>query len=659
MAGRHLFVVTALLAALLATAALRLRGPAPLPATAPAGQFSAYRAFAVLSEVLKDIGPHPVGTPANQLVRDRIASRFRELGFVPAIHRHFVCNATPTCATVANLFVVRAGDAGPWVVLVAHYDSVAAGPGASDDGAGVAVLLEIARALQGTSGIAYLVTDGEEAGLLGAEAFVTSPLKDRVRAVINVENRGTSGPSFLFETSRGNSALLPAIRAIERPAASSLFYTIYELLPNDTDVTVFKRAGLAALNFAAIGDVAYYHTPLDDLAHVDLNTLQHHGDNALATARALRHGPAARRENAVFFDVLNISLISWPERWTLWIALISLALLFVAARGESWRALSMGAALSVVAFLITALLAFALVWIAYLRAGSYGRIVFPQPVIGAMWLAGIAGPLLAFGLFRRKERRGMYAGVAIVWHAVSIALASSLPGTAFLFLIPAIGFSVSLLLKAGSVVPASLAGLVLFPLALFLYPALGKTSLIPSAVVAALVASTVIPLLEHRSWNVIVAIVVLAVVAAGVTPLLPVFTKDHPRRQAIEHELPSPTVRALVERMGDITAIRVESQRDADRIAVEFDGRADVIRVNGVAPAPRNPGRSRRGAVTVYASRATIEARLSPGTGISVSDLTYGLPPEARRKAAQRDASNAVTTHRGDVTVSRMKLRVE
>jgi Zn-dependent M28 family amino/carboxypeptidase len=41
------------------------------------------------------------------------------------------------------------------------------------------------------------------------------------------------------------------------------------------------------LNFAAIRGVASYHTPHDDIAHVDLRTLQHHGDNVLATLRAL------------------------------------------------------------------------------------------------------------------------------------------------------------------------------------------------------------------------------------------------------------------------------------------------------------------------------------------------------------------------------------
>ncbi|HEU4522050.1 MAG TPA: M20/M25/M40 family metallo-hydrolase, partial [Thermoanaerobaculia bacterium] len=200
MTGRQLLAVTALLGAILAFASIRLRGPAPLPATADAGRFSAGRARPIAEDLLREGVPHPVGSAANRVIRDRIAERFRILGYQVVIDARFVCNATPACATVENLFAHQPGHPGPWTLLVAHYDSVPAGPGASDDGAGVAVLLESARALRDRPGIAFLVTDGEEAGLLGAEAFVQSPLAKNVRAVVNVEYRGTSGPSFLFET---------------------------------------------------------------------------------------------------------------------------------------------------------------------------------------------------------------------------------------------------------------------------------------------------------------------------------------------------------------------------------------------------------------------------------------------------------------------------
>ncbi len=84
--------------------------------------------------------------------------------------------------------------------MMAHYDSVGAGPGAGDDGSGTAALLEVARALarepDARHGLAWLFTDGEEVGLLGAQAFVEQhPLFPRVGVVVNVEARGSGGPS--------------------------------------------------------------------------------------------------------------------------------------------------------------------------------------------------------------------------------------------------------------------------------------------------------------------------------------------------------------------------------------------------------------------------------------------------------------------------------
>src|SRR5207253_1627103 len=222
----------------LVLALVRFRGPAPKPASAPAGEFSAERALALHREVVGSV-PHPVGSAEHDAVRDRLVARFRALGYDTAIQQRFACSPYATCAPVQNVIARRPGDAaGDVVLMAAHYDSVGAGPGASDDGNGVAAMLEIARAVRGErtrNPIVFLVTDAEEQGLIGAEGFVADPAAAHdVAVIVNVEARGTSGPSFLFETSRHNQWLIPIVaRALPRPATSSLFFNIYELLPND------------------------------------------------------------------------------------------------------------------------------------------------------------------------------------------------------------------------------------------------------------------------------------------------------------------------------------------------------------------------------------------------------------------------------------------
>lgn len=677
MSRRETAFVTVALALLLLLAGWSLRGPSPAGETAPAGEFSAARAISVLRTLLAEERPHPVGTGANRVVRDRIVARLAALGYKAQIQRDFVCNATPACATVENIVAALPGDPGPYVLLASHYDSVAAGPGASDAGVPVAAILEVARALRDTRGVAYLITDGEEAGLLGAEAFVKRPMKERVSVVLNAENRGTSGPAFLFETSRGNAGLMPAIRAIERPYASSLFYTIYETLPNDTDATVFKRAGMQVLNFAAIGNVASYHTPLDDLARVSERTVQHHGDNLLSATRALLRGTRRSEANAVFFDLFGLTLVWWPERWTLIMAIASLVALSWSARSRHsersegrasrpdtaqwWRGVVAGLAVVGLSIVIAALTAAALTWVAHVRAGGAGRIAYPAAVIAAMWLAGLAGAFLSFSLARRSERRSVHAGAGVAWHLAAIALAVLMPGPSYLFLVPAVAFTVSLRLRPflAAIVTAGVSAIVLFPLVLFLYPALGGTALLPAAILIALLASTFGAFVDRRLLlRAAAAMAVAALVLAAATTVLPVYTDDHRRRDPIEHELAAPTFDATSTRSGGVATIRVRSRRQADRVMLDFEEKAEVLRVNGVAPAPPGRRQVRRGAVTVYGPEAVVEVRVPEGTSVAIRDITYGLPPEARERAAARDAANGIASHRGDVTVSRVKIRI-
>ncbi|HET8797753.1 MAG TPA: M28 family peptidase, partial [Thermoanaerobaculia bacterium] len=429
------------LAIVFAVSVWRSQGVAPREADAPPETFSSARALAVLRDLVREQVPHPVGTPANAVVRDRIIARFRALGYETSVQRRFACNAAAMCATVENVIAKRPGARGKNVLLVAHYDSVGAGSGTTDDAMGTAALLEIARALQNESlrnPVTFLVTDGEEAGLLGAEAFVADEtLLRETGVVVNVENRGTYGASNMFETSQGNRWLVRHLaNALPNPRATSFFYEIYNLLPNDTDVTVFKREGVAAVNFAAVSGVSWYHTPFDDLAHASPRTLQHHGDNLLATARVLAEADLDARgsADATYFDLLGFTLVWWPQRWTVWMAVVSLLLLVAAARKMPPREMTFGVLTAFAAILLAVLLGLGASWLARLRSQGIDWVAHPVAPIAAMWLAGLTAALLAATLFRRKAAPlPMLYGIAIVWHTIGIALAFRLGGAAFLF----------------------------------------------------------------------------------------------------------------------------------------------------------------------------------------------------------------------------------
>lgn len=488
-------------AGVLALAARTYRPPTPAPVTAPTAAFSADRAFGVLSRILGDQAPHPLGSPANAAVRARIAYELEAIGLSIEEHEELVAHPRGNVARVHNLLARIDGERdGPALLLAAHHDSVGAGPGASDDGVAVAAMLETARALMSQPRLQHpvilLIDDGEELGLFGARAFCKHhPWAKKVAAVLNFEARGTSGPSLMFETAGDDAWLIAAARrALDRPMAGSAFAAVYRSLPNSTDLAVFREHGLPGLNFAFIGDVRRYHTPRDELAHVDRGSMQHHGEQMLALARELANGPLPGREtgSAVFFDVLGRTLIAIPMAWELPLGgLVLLAHVLAAAvligRGLATRTTTMrGLMLVPIATTFAVIAGFGIAF----ALEALGRLPTPFPVETvapglAYFLAGLALTLLTQRMLRLgSEGLATLLGVGTFGALGSIAVASLLPGASAPLLLPACASGLGLLMTmfgrasprcvgSLSVWVAAVAALALAPLFVFLPATIG------------------------------------------------------------------------------------------------------------------------------------------------------------------------------------------
>lgn len=257
-----------------------------------------------------------------------------DLGLSPRIQADTICTDHRTknsCYLVENVIGVLPPNAAaqPGVparpdalLLLSHYDSVPTAPGAGDAAAGSSVVLETVRALALRSDrrhpVIAVIDDGEEVDLLGAQVFLRDPLAKQVAVVLNFEARGTAGQASMFEASDRSAWLIEAFaRVAPRPVASSLIYSLYKTLPNDTDLTVTKHAGLLGLNFAFADRDWHQHTPADDLSHLDLRSVQHMGDQALAIATELATrpeipAPPARDHEAVWFDLFCSALVTYP-----------------------------------------------------------------------------------------------------------------------------------------------------------------------------------------------------------------------------------------------------------------------------------------------------------------------------------------------------------
>lgn len=433
------------------------------PATPANTGFSSERAFATLSRLLAEQKPHPAGSPENAVVRDRIVAELTASGYTPEIQTAFQCSLpgmrSVGCSAVENIVAVRKGTGqGKAILATAHYDSVPAGPGVADDGAGTAVMLELARHLAGApparNDVIFLITDAEENGLRGALAFAERhPLMKRVGLVVNVEARGNTGPSIMFETGSGNARLIDLFaKTIRRPVSNSLAFEIYRLLDNDTDFSIYKRYDLTGFNFANIGAASRYHSPRDDLAHLDQNTLQHHGDNVFALMAKLADidlGTLKTEADASYFDIAGQALVVWPAAINLPVslaALLGIVMLIIVHR----RAFSLGAIGWSVLGLISVLAAlFAFGWALSYPLGIWPGVHpldHPEPWPARIALATSALVIAFIVATFIGNRAGMRSVLLVNWLVLglgAVACAVFLSGASYALVWPAVAVALA------------------------------------------------------------------------------------------------------------------------------------------------------------------------------------------------------------------------
>ncbi len=563
----------AVMALALAIGLLGARPPVALPVDAPENQFSGARAMDLVARLLADGAAHPAGSEANHRVAERIREEMSNLGYQVETQRTFACSSIwAQCGDVENLLVRLPGQAdSPAVLLTAHYDSVPAGPGAADDIAGVAAMIEIARILKAEpplpNPVILLFSDAEEPGLLGAEAFVAEhPWAADIGVVVNLEANGTRGQSILFETSDNNAWLIDAFAAsAPRPVASSLYYEIYKLLPNNTDLSIYRAAGLPGLNFAITEGGALYHTPLDNVANLEPGSVQHHGDNALAAIRvfASRDLRAPPPGNSVFLDLPPGVVLRWPEPWTIGIGLAAL-LVWVAIAYRTmrmgavgWRTLALGCSALPVALLLATIFGYAVTFGLSRMTGSlapwYSN---PLPTRTAIWSAAfLALVLVSLVIGRRAGYWGTALGVWLWWALLSFLAAWQMPGASVVFLVPTVPALLAIALIAwmpwrrtwSGMTLAALTGL--FVATWFWLPfAVTAESFAPGpemgAIVgfaAALAASGFIPILAETRMQRLFARGSLAGAAvaiplmAGLAAVQPAYSSSSPQRLNIVH----------------------------------------------------------------------------------------------------------------------------
>ncbi|MGW8566101.1 M28 family peptidase [Isoptericola sp. NPDC055881] len=581
---------TLFLLVLAALAVWSVLPPAPRAADTAADEFSAERAFATVEAIGTEVHPH--GTAAAAAVRDQIVADLRDLGLDPDVTEGVgmsgrLGDQSRVAATTNVVATIKGTDSTGPVFLVAHYDSAEVSHGANDDGAGVATLLETARALGAgaplRNDVVLVFTDAEEACLCGAEAFAhADPRAAGGGVVVNVEARGSSGPAIMFETSDGNAALVDAYAKVPYPVGSSLAVEVYRILPNDTDFSPFldDPAGrFTGLNSAYIDGSATYHAPQDTPERMSLASLQHHGSNALALARELGNGDAAAlaepaADDATYFPLPGRVLARYPGSLVWPLAIVAVlavgALAVVLARRGDVRGERTGAGRLALGF-VSALLplvgavagSMALWWFMTLVRPGYAEMLDPwRPWGFRVALLGIVATVVTawFVGLRRSLGGPALAVGALGWLALlGVVLAAVTPGGSYLAALPALAGAlaglVAVTVARGTVgrrvavtLGAAVGVVVLVPIVLLFFPALGLATGAAPAVVAALLGLALTPvlaLLLPRGRRLAVGLVgscaAVAVVALAVGFVVDPFDAEHPEPTRLAYALDADT----------------------------------------------------------------------------------------------------------------------
>jgi hypothetical protein len=535
--------------------------------------FSTDRALIHLKKISEK--PHYVGTSEHTNVRNYLVDELRKMGLKVEIQEQEVMN--PKWNAACKIFNVLtriegSNSQGKALLLLTHYDSAphSKSLGASDAGSGVVAILESVRAylasgVKPKNDIMIVFSDAEEIGLLGAKAFVEHhPWAKEVGLVLNLEARGSGGPSYmLLETNSGNAQLIQSYNKakLSHPVGNSLMYSIYKMLPNDTDLTVFREnAQIDGFNFAFIDDHFDYHSEQDNYERLDRNTLLHQGHYMSTLLNYFADADLNKlksQQDLVFFNFPFLGNISYPFSWVLPIVVLASILFFILfLLGIKRNRVSLKESLRGFIPLISSLgSAFVLGWFGWKLVlffkPEYKEILHGFTYNGSWFIMGFISLSIALfwmiykPFFEKRTLPNLLFAPIFLWLVINVFIALKLKGAGF-FIIPTLGMlmAYAYIILSPKISDKSLIfftlialpGLMIFAPQIAMFPVgLGLKMLAISTVLSVLLMTTLISTLDFYSNHkpMISLFLVLSVLMFGSALLRDGFTKDQRKPNSI------------------------------------------------------------------------------------------------------------------------------
>jgi hypothetical protein len=273
-------------------------------------EFSTENAMSLLTTLAGEIGPRPMGSPAEQRALAFASAKFKEYGCQESYVMPFtVAEGVNTRSGVA--VGVLKGKTGRIILIGGHIDSAGPDiPGANDDGSGAASVMEIARVLgqrEHNSTLVFCCWGGEEMGLRGSQFFVDHFAQlDSVDLMLQIDMADGSGLLEL-DPEGGNEISAPRwlVEAgfdvfYNKLHYEDLYYQTQFMTINSvgsgatgSDHMPFIRKGIPSLDFTS--DVSYpIHSPLDNLQTFNPSGLKRSGNLVLGLVEKFDAGIPSR-----------------------------------------------------------------------------------------------------------------------------------------------------------------------------------------------------------------------------------------------------------------------------------------------------------------------------------------------------------------------------
>ncbi len=503
--------------------------------------FSTDRALKHVEQI--SLQPHGVGFPGHTTVRDYIISELEKLGLETTIQAGYSAGDWANYSKAVNILArIKGSENEKTLLLLSHYDSSPhSSLGASDAGSGVATILEGIRAYLSKNktpknDVVIVITDAEELGLNGADLFVNQhPWIEDVALVLNFEARGSGGPSYMFmETNRGNEQLIKEFVAAnpQFPVANSLAYSIYKMLPNDTDLTVFREdRDIEGFNFAFIDDHYDYHTEKDSYSRLDRNTLTHQGSYLMPLLGYFSNTDLTQLKSLndyVYFNVPFFNMVTYPFDWIwpMWFVALALfgALLLWGFKQKNLDMIEIlkGFLPLLLTLLINGVVGYfcftVLKWVyPHYSDMLHGFTYNGHAYILSFVFFAIGICFWVYNRFKKLRPVNLLVAPIVLWLLISWGIAGYLPGASF-FIIPLFALLVSFMVVLNQKDPNPLLLLFLGLPAIFIYApliqmfpiALGLKMLITSTLLTSLVFYLLLPLFDLFSKKKLLATIALS-----------------------------------------------------------------------------------------------------------------------------------------------------